>query len=294
MGWRVPKLDSNICTLIYLLIMLKFSIVLAVYKNDSPIFLDHALASITTTQTRQPDEIIIVIDGPIGKDLHSVINQYYNSKSNLYKIITLPENRGLGNALKIGVKEAKYSIIARMDADDISLPDRFKKQVEYIEAHPDCDLLGGQITEFIGTETNIVGRREVPCTKKEIYRWLKKRCPFNHMTVMFKRSSVLAAGNYMDWHYNEDYYLWIRMAEIGCKFANLPDTLVNVRVGKDMYARRGGWRYFKSEKGIQDYMYKRNLISLPRYIFNVFVRFGVQVVMPNSIRAFIFQKLFRK
>lgn len=109
-----------------------------------------------------------------------------------------------------------------------------------------------------------------------------------------RRSKVLEVGNYIDWHYNEDYYLWIRMAEAGCNFANLPDTLVNVRVGKDMYARRGGWKYYKSEKGLQDYMLKNKMISLPRYTFNVAVRFGVQVAIPNSLRAFVFQKLFRK
>ena len=84
------------------------------------------------------------------------------------------------------------------------------------------------------------------------------------------------------------------MAEAGCRFANLPDVLVNVRVGRDMYARRGGWRYFKSEKGLQDYMYRRRLISLPRYLFNVSVRFVVQVALPDRVRGFVFRKLFRK
>ena len=111
---------------------------------------------------------------------------------------------------------------------------------------------------------------------------------------MFRKAEVLAVGNYQDWHYNEDYYLWIRMAEAGCRFANLPDTLVNVRVGKDMYARRGGWTYFRSEAGLQRYMRQHKIISLPRFLFNVAVRFAVQVVMPNKVRGFVFQKLFRK
>ena len=114
------------------------------------------------------------------------------------------------------------------------------------------------------------------------------------MSVMFKKSKVLSVGNYLDWHYNEDYYLWIRMALKGYKFANLPDTLVNVRVGKDMYARRGGWKYFKSEARLQGYMHKNNIINTPRYLFNVFGRFVIQVVLPNSIRGWVFQKLFRE
>lgn len=108
------------------------------------------------------------------------------------------------------------------------------------------------------------------------------------------RSRVVAAGNYLDWHFNEDYYLWIRMAEAGCCFANLPDVLVNVRVGRDMYARRGGWRYFKSEVGLQQYMRQRKMISWPRYLFNVTVRFVVQVAIPDRVRGFVFQKFFRK
>jgi hypothetical protein len=104
---------------------------------------------------------------------------------------------------------------------------------------------------------------------------------------------VLQVGNYLDWYCNEDYYLWIRMVEAGLKFANLPETLVNVRVGKEMYARRGGWKYFKSEANLQGYMFKHGIISFPRYCFNVAVRFGVQVAMPNQLRGLIFQKLFR-
>lgn len=111
---------------------------------------------------------------------------------------------------------------------------------------------------------------------------------------MFRKSAVLKSGGYEDWHYNEDYFLWIRMLLTECKFANLPQVLVNVRVGKDMYARRGGWKYFKSEAGIQRYMFDKGLISFPRYGYNVLGRFVLQVVMPNSLRAFLFQKLFRK
>jgi hypothetical protein len=114
------------------------------------------------------------------------------------------------------------------------------------------------------------------------------------MTVTALRSRVIAVGNYKDWHFNEDYYLWIRMAEAGCTFANLPDILVNVRVGKEMYARRGGWKYFKSEKGLQTYMLKHGIISWPRYIVNVIIRFIVQVALPNRVRGLFFQKLFRK
>ncbi len=274
--------------------MTKFSVVTSVYKNDNPKHVERALDSITSMQTVFPNEVVLVVDGPVPSLLESLIKLRESDSKGLYRVIWLKENGGLGNALRIGVKEAKNDIIVRMDSDDVAAPDRFKKQVEYLKNHPDCDVVGGQMTEFIGEENNIVGSRIVPLTNVAIYSMLKNRCPLNHVTVAMRRSKVLEVGNYIDWHYNEDYYLWIRMAEAGCNFANLPDILVNVRVGKDMYARRGGWKYFKSEKGLQDYMLKKKMISLPRYAFNVAVRFGVQVAMPNSVRAFVFQKLFRK
>lgn len=114
------------------------------------------------------------------------------------------------------------------------------------------------------------------------------------MTVMLSRAKVIEAGGYIDWFCNEDYYLWIRLALANNQFANLTDILVNVRVGKEMYQRRGGWRYFKSETKLQGYMLQHNVISLPRYLYNVAGRFVIQVAIPNRLRGFIFQKLFRK
>lgn len=274
--------------------MTRFSIITSVYKNDKPEFVARALDSITKLQQRQPDEVVLVVDGPVPEDLSNLIKDYQRQATDQLNVIWLPENKGLGNALRVGIDNAKYEIVARMDSDDVSAPDRFEKQIAYMESHPNCDVVGGQITEFIDDENITVGMRYVPQSDSDIKKYLKSRCPLNHVTVMMKKSAVIAVGNYIDWHFNEDYYLWIRMAEAGCRFANLPDTLVNVRVGKEMYARRGGWKYFKSEKGLQDYMLGHKMISLPRYCYNVFGRFVIQVAIPNKLRGFIFQKLFRK
>lgn len=273
--------------------MQAFSVLMSVYCNDNPNYFRLAVESISINQYRKPDEIIIVVDGMISELLHEELSRLI-IEIPIIRPIFLKENKGLGNALRVGMEEVSNELVARMDSDDIASPDRFEKEIGFLDENPDVVMVGGQISEFIGNPHNIVGNREVPCTNEEIYSWMKKRCPFNHMTVAFRKSKVLEVGNYIDWHYNEDYYLWIRMAEAGYKFANLPDTLVNVRVGKEMYARRGGWKYFKSEKGLQDYMLKKRFIGLGTYLFNVVVRFGVQVAMPNSVRAFIFKKLFRK
>ena len=159
---------------------------------------------------------------------------------------------------------------------------------------PQLSIVGGTISEFIDNPDNVVGLRVCPLTNVEIREYMKARCALNHVAVMFRKSEVLRVGNYQDWFWNEDYYLWIRMQLAGCKFANLLDILVNVRVGKDMYARRGGWKYFRSEEGIQRYMLKHKLIGLHRYLYNVIIRFILQVAMPNCVRGWVFRTFARK
>lgn len=272
---------------------MEFSVVMSVYRNDRPEFVVRAIESVTSCQTRKPDEVVIVIDGPVADEIRDAINSCIEKQPSLFRLIQFETNRGLGHALRVGVEQARCPIIARMDADDISLPDRFEKQMAYLESHPDCDIVGGQIAEFVDKEDHLIATRRVPCRHEELVQWLKGRCPFNHQTVAMLRSRVLTAGNYMDWHFNEDYYLWVRMVLLGCYFANLPDTLVNVRVGAEMYARRGGWKYFRSEERLQRYMLAQHIISLPRYLYNVAGRFVVQVAMPNRLRGWVFRTFFR-
>ena len=272
----------------------RFSIISSVYRNDKPLFVRGALDSMLVNQNIKPDEIILVQDGPIPNELSTVLQEYEQKYENLIHIIRLEKNGGLGNALKLGVENAKYNLIARMDSDDIAAPDRFEKQLAYMEAHPECDIVGGQITEFIDTPDNIVGKREVPCDNESIYKYMRSRCALNHPTVMFKKKSILDAGNYQDWLWNEDYYMWIRMMERGCAFANLPDVLVNMRSGLDQYARRGGKKYFDSEIGIKKLMLKKGMITRKEFIVNYIQRFIIQLMLPNSIRGWVFRTFARK
>lgn len=265
---------------------------MSVYRNDKPEDFRTAVESISVHQAVRPDEVLIVVDGPVPPKLQDEIKSLAKEIS-YSRVLWQRENQGLGKALRLGVENAKYELIARMDSDDIAAPDRFEKQLKAFEIDPTLSIIGGHITEFVDSPSNVVGKREVPSTHEEICKYMKTRCGFNHVTVMFRKSEVLRVGNYQDWFWNEDYYLWIRMMIGGCKFANIPEPLVNVRVGKDMYARRGGMKYFKSEAGIQKFMFNNKIINLPRYLFNVFIRFIIQVCMPNWLRGFVFKKLFR-
>lgn len=270
----------------------KFSVSLSVYKNDNPEHFREAVNSVIN-QTVKPAEIVLVADGPVPDAINGAIKEFENSLPE-FKVIRLLENKGHAIARQTGIEATNYNLVALMDSDDIAVSNRFEKQLKIFYENPELDVLGGQIIEFIDSTDNNAGIRNVPLADNEIKDYLKTRCPFNQMTVMMKKTSMLNAGGYIHWHYEEDYYLWIRMFEIGCQFQNLPDHLVYVRVGSEMYKRRGGLKYFKSEAKLQKYMWQKRIINLPRYLFNVFIRFIVQVLLPNKLRGWIFQKLFRK
>lgn len=271
-----------------------FSIITSVYKNDRPEFVQVALDSMLVRQTVKPTEIVLVRDGQVPIELETLLEKYEAEYPNVFNVIRLDHNGGLGEALKLGVDTAKYDIIARMDSDDICMPNRFDIQLQYMERHPEIDIVGGQMTEFIGVPDNIIGKRVVPCSNDEIYDYMKGRCALNHVTVMFRKAAVLKAGNYQDWFWNEDYYLWIRMMKAKCQFANVPDVLVNVRSGSDQYARRGGRKYYESEKGIKQLQLENGMISKMEYRHFIFQRYIIQVIMPNWLRGLVFRTFARK
>ena len=272
----------------------KFSVVTSVYRNDKPEFVRVALDSMLVEQTLKPSEIVLVRDGSVPVDLERLLFEYEAKYSDVMHIIRLDKNGGLGNALKLGVENATYSLVARMDSDDICLPKRFEKQVAYMAEHQECDIVGGQMTEFLGEPTNVVGKRVVPESNEAIYEYMKSRCALNHLSVMFRKDTFLKGGNYQDWFWNEDYYLWVRMMMNKCVFANLSDVLVNVRSGEDQYARRGGMKYFKSEEGIQRLMLDNKLINRCEYSVNVAKRLIVQLLLPNWLRGWVFRTFARK
>ena len=269
---------------------MKFSVSMCVYKNDNPEHFHQAIESIIN-QTIIPNEIVLVVDGPIPPSIDHIIKLY--EKEDFFNVIRLPENVGHGNARRTGLENCTYELVALMDADDISLPDRFEKQICCFKEDNSLSIVGGNIEEFIGTPDNIIGIRAVPEKDKEIKEYLKKRCPLNQVTVMFKASEVEAAGGYIDWFNEEDYYLWIRMFQNNAVFKNLNDTLVYVRVGNEMYSRRGGWKYFSSEAKLQKYMLNNKIINVIDFAINVSLRFVVQVLMPNKVRGLVFAKFAR-
>ncbi len=263
---------------------------MCVYGGDDAAHFKTAVDSILYG-TVAPDEVVLVVDGPVPAALAEVIAGYEAMPA--FRVIRFEENRGHGEARRAGLAACQNELVAIMDADDISAPDRFERELAAIEA-TGADVVGGMITEFVGEPEHIVGRRTVLCDDAGIKADLCGRCPMNLVTVMFRKSAVEAAGGFIDFYCEEDYYLWVRMTERGATFANVDADVVNVRVGAEMYRRRGGWRYFKSERALQKYMKKQGLIGFGTYTVNVAKRFVVQVLLPNRLRGWVFKKFARK
>ncbi len=268
-----------------------FTVCMSVYRNDKPNDFMIAVRSIYN-QTIKPNEIILVVDGPIPETIDKAIT-ILKDEISVMKVVRLEKNMGHAIARQKGLEISTNNFCAVMDSDDIAVPNRFEKQLKTFEEHKDVSVVGGFIKEFIDSPLNVIGTRTVPEKDIDIKEYLKSRCPMNLVTVMLKKDDVMSVGGYLDWYCEEDYYLWIRMFLNGYKFYNIQDNLVNVRVGKEMYKRRGGYKYFKSEARLQKYMLNNNIISCSIYIYNIFIRFVVQVLMPNTIRGWIFRKFAR-
>lgn len=268
---------------------------MSVYKNDDATFLREALDSVIG-QTLKPFEIVVVGDGPVPDALQECIQRAKEASALegiALKWLPQPVNRGLGEALRIACEHCSGEFIARMDSDDICLPYRFEKQMRVFDEHPDVGMVGGMITEFVGSPENIVDRRILPLDNDSIYRMMQTRCGVNHVTVVIRKSDLMAAGNYSGRFRQEDYYLWARMMKNGVKIENIPDVVVNVRSGANQFARRGGMSYFHEHMKVFRFMYDEGLISRPVLMKNYCLRFA-QVAFPTSLRTWVYQHMLRK
>ena len=269
-----------------------FSVLMSLYVKEKPAYLRECMESILR-QTVLPREIVVVKDGPLTEELEAVLAEYVAKDPDLYTIVPLETNRGLGLALAEGIQHCKYEIVARMDTDDICREDRFALQLAEFEKNPALDICGSHIAEFEDTPDRIVARRTVPITDEEIKKYQKRRDGFNHMTVMYKKSKVLEAGNYQSCMLMEDTYLWVRMILAGCVCMNIDDDLVFARIGKDMYERRGGYAYYKKYKTGRKKVRETGYIGWFDYHYTLLVQFGVAIV-PNKVRGFVFKKLLHR
>jgi glycosyltransferase involved in cell wall biosynthesis len=268
-----------------------FSVHLPVYIKDRPDFFQQAVDSIFA-QTLLPREIVIIEDGPIDAGVRQIIDRCRLDGRIEINCVQLEKNMGMGFAFSEGVKAAKFDLIARMDADDISVPSRFELQFNFMQAHPEIDICGGWLSEFFDDLSDVRQVKKLPELHDDIIRYAKKRSPFNHPTVMYRKTAVIRAGNYNQARNLEDYNLWVRMLHQGSKAYNFQTNLLYFRANENMYARRGGIRYYLDEVRSLREFYRLGFYSFKDFLSQVVIRFVFRLA-PNRLRFWLYNKLLR-
>lgn len=270
----------------------EYSVLMSVYHKEKPEYLNQAIESIQT-QTISTNDFVLVCDGPLNEQLDGVIATKQQEMGDTLNVVRLAKNGGLGNALNEGIKYCKNELVARMDSDDIAYPNRCEKQMAVFNAHSEVSICSGIVEEFTTDPNTVDTKRVPPETNAEIVEFAKKRNPFNHPCVMYKKSAVEAVGSYQDFYLLEDYYLWLRMLMTGYQGYNIQEPLLHMRAGSDMYLRRAGWKYARTQARLFKFMKKQRFIGVGQYIKSCVIRSGSSLA-PNWLRKFMFEKVLRK
>lgn len=270
--------------------MIPFSVLLSVYIKENPYYLNDCIESILEKQSLLPNEIILVKDGPLTDDLDKIISYWKGKYPFILKTVNLKNNVGLGDALNIGLSHCQYNWVFRMDTDDNCVYDRFEKQIEYIRANPDIAILGTSIEEFDSSMKESLGHRAVPISNNQIKEYIKRRNPFNHMTVAFRKDVIEKVGSYQHHLYMEDYNLWIRVISSGYLVANLEEILVHVRGGDSMIKRRKGFLYIKSELTLAKLKIDKKIDS-PLNSYLIFFLRSIPRLLPTLFLSSIYKAL---
>ena len=269
-----------------------YSILMSVYYKENPEYFKQSIESMLN-QTVKSNDFVIVCDGILTDELYKVLEDYEENPNNCIHRLQLDKNYGLGTALNKGLEICKNELVARMDSDDIAVATRIEIQLEEFEKNESLVVCGSYLDEFdkvIGDTSTI---KKVPLDKGNIKNYLKRRNPFNHMTVVFKKSSILKCGGYEDCYLNEDYYLWAKVISKGYDVINVPDILIHMRVGNGMYERRGGIKYISGDVKIQRKLYELELISLLNLLSNILIRSTARLI-PSSVRKVVYKKYLRR
>lgn len=270
----------------------EYSVLMSIYHKEKPEYLKQAIESIQT-QTISTNDFVLVCDGPLNERLDGVIAAKQQEMGTTLNVVRLAKNSGLGNALNEGIKYCKNELVARMDSDDIAYPNRCEKQMAVFNTHSEVSICSGIVEEFTTDPNTVDTKRVPPETNAEIVEFAKKRNPFNHPCVMYKKSAVEAVGSYQDFYLLEDYYLWLRMLMTGYQGYNIQEPLLHMRAGSDMYLRRAGWKYAKTQARLFKFMKGQGFIGVGQYIKSCVIRSGSSLA-PNWLRKFMFEKVLRK
>ncbi|ENX61607.1 MULTISPECIES: glycosyltransferase [Acinetobacter] len=270
-----------------------FSVLISIYYKENSEHFNMCMESIWDKQILKPTEVILVEDGPLTPELNCVISEWKDKLGPILRTKKLTENVGTGRAKNIGLQECTFDIVCIVDTDDICVPERFEKQIDFLVRHPDVSIVGGQIFEFIDSIKNPTGMRKVPLSHDELKSYAIKQSPFNNMTIAYRKLAVLSVGGYQHHLWMEDYNLFLRLIAKGYEIRNLPDVLVYARIDNGMHARRKGLEYIKSEKKLLD-LKKELKLQDPIHANIVFLLRSVFRLLPSTMLGKIYNNFLRK
>lgn len=263
------------------------TVLMSVYEGDSAFFLSQALQSVWDSQVVKPDQIVLVQDGPLTSELYGVVALWKERLGSLLTLVVLEQNKGLGVALNEGLKFCKYDLVARMDADDISLPQRFKIQLSFMRENSDVAASSADIEEFDEALLTSKGFRRLPTGQADIIRFAKRRSPLNHIPSIYRKSVVENVGGYPPLRKAQDYALWTTLLVKGYKLSNQSVVLAHIRAGEGLVERRG-WSYFKYEWDLLKYQRRIGFLSRKDFFYNAFLKGGVRL-SPRFIKRFVYR-----
>ncbi len=259
--------------------IIDISVLMSVYAGSNPDYLDEAIDSVWTKQTCKPSQICIVSDGPLPVCLELILDKWSNLLGNRLTRVKLGTHSGLAAALNEGLAFCRSSLIARMDADDVSWPERFEKQYSFMLQHPEVDVLGTQVEEKDDELKTTLGYRSVPLTQKDIVKFAKYRSPFNHPSVMYRKKSIEQVGKYPPL-YPEDYPLWGLMLTRCAVFANLQEVLLTMRAGS-AYKFRRGLSFLASEIKAIYFLYRIGFLNSKQFVMSLLLRLCYRLLPPK-------------
>jgi glycosyltransferase involved in cell wall biosynthesis len=268
-----------------------FSLLLPVYRNDDADQFARAFSSSVQAQSVMPAEVVIVQDGEVSGRLAEAIAAAIDTSPVHVEHVRIAENGGLANALTVGLAACSHDVVARMDADDVSLSSRFERQIAAMKTG--LDLVGTGMLEFAEDTSEVLGRRTPPVGADAIARYARFHDPFHHPTVMYRKAAVERAGGYEDIGLMEDYWLFARMIHSGARVENIPDALLMYRVGAGAYARRGGTAQFSAEVRLQRALRSIRFTTRLQYVRNITVR-GMYRYVPVGIRKRLYRRLIAR
>lgn len=246
-----------------------FTVLMSAYINCRKEYISCALSSIWHDQIRKPDQIVLVLDGPVKEELYNFVQSFAKQIYPAMVITELSESRGLSNALNHGIAYCDHEFVTRMDSDDIALPTRFIKQVSFMEDHPEIAASSSLIEEFDEYGT-ILGIRALPFAPEDVFMFAKFRCPLSHPASIFRKSIVQLLGGYPDL-YPEDHALWSLMLQKGYKLANMEEVLLRMRMDSSFIHRRG-WRLFSGEMQLIAFQRRIHFLTNLEAFANIILR----------------------